>query len=108
MARLVRGSSPGVCLGTVFKGGLHVYTALAPSMQLKAEAALPRPLPPEAHVLPEREHKVISRAFAHLVADLDMPTSASMISATTRPACPPWPASRNGPSWKFPATAIRE
>jgi integrase len=36
-------------------------------------AALPRPLSPEAPVLPEREPKVISRGFARLVADLEMP-----------------------------------
>src|SRR5262245_609172 len=35
-----------------------------------ALVAFPRPLSPEAPVLPEREPKVISRAFARLVADL--------------------------------------
>ena len=37
-------------------------------------ASLPRPLSPEAHVLPEREPKVISRAFARLVKDLGIPS----------------------------------
>lgn len=36
-------------------------------------AALPRPLSLDAPVLPEREPKVISRGFARLVADLEMP-----------------------------------
>jgi integrase len=36
-------------------------------------AALPRPLSPEPPVLPECEPKVISRAFARLVADLEIP-----------------------------------
>jgi integrase len=36
-------------------------------------AAVPRPLSPEAPVLLEREPKVISRGFARLVADLEMP-----------------------------------
>jgi integrase len=39
----------------------------------EAFAALPRPLSPDAPVLPEREPKVISRAFGRLVADLEIP-----------------------------------
>jgi integrase len=39
----------------------------------QAFAALRRPLSPEASVLPEREPKVISRAFGRLVAGLEMP-----------------------------------
>jgi integrase len=35
--------------------------------------ALPRPLSPEASVLPERGSKVLSRGFARLVADLEIP-----------------------------------
>jgi len=38
-----------------------------------ALAALPRPLSPEAPVLPERDPKVITRAFARLVKDLGIP-----------------------------------
>jgi integrase len=38
-----------------------------------ALAALPRPLSPEAPVLPEREPKVLSRAFSRLVKDLKIP-----------------------------------
>ena len=39
-----------------------------------ALAALPRPLSPEAPVLPERNPKVITRAFARLVKDLGIPS----------------------------------
>jgi len=35
--------------------------------------ALPRPLSPEARVLPERDLKVLSRAFARIVSDLKIP-----------------------------------
>lgn len=38
-----------------------------------ALAALPRPLSLEIPVLPEREPKVISRAFSRLVSDLELP-----------------------------------
>ena len=39
----------------------------------EAFATLPRPLSPEASLLPEREPKVVSRAFSRLVADLQIP-----------------------------------
>jgi integrase len=39
----------------------------------EALATLPRPLSPEASLLPEGEPKVISRAFSRLVADLEIP-----------------------------------
>jgi len=39
----------------------------------EAFATLPRPLSPEASLLPEREPKVVSRAFSRLVADLGIP-----------------------------------
>ncbi len=35
--------------------------------------ALPRPLAPDTHVFPEREPKVLTRAFSRLVADLKIP-----------------------------------
>jgi integrase len=39
----------------------------------EALATLPRPLSPEASLLPEREPKVVSRAFSRLVGDLEIP-----------------------------------
>ncbi len=51
-----------------------------------ASAALPRPLSPGAQVLPELEPKVISRAFARLVTDLEIPACGSVTSATTQAA----------------------
>jgi integrase len=39
----------------------------------EALATLPRPLAPEAPVFPERDSKVLTRAFARLVADLGIP-----------------------------------
>jgi integrase len=47
-----------------------------------ALTALPRPLSLETPVLPEREPKVISRAFSRLVADLELPNPAFTTSAT--------------------------
>jgi integrase len=51
----------------------HARTVPMTDTLREALAALPRPLSPGSRVLPERDLKVLSRAFARLVTDLEMP-----------------------------------
>ena len=51
----------------------HARTVPMTDTLREALAALPRPLSPEARVFPEREPKVLTRAFARLVRDLELP-----------------------------------
>ncbi len=51
----------------------HARTVPMTDTLREALAALPRPLSPEARVFPEREPHVLTRAFARLVRDLELP-----------------------------------
>ena len=51
----------------------HARTVPMTDTLREALAALPRPLSPEAGVFPEREPQVLTRAFARLVRDLELP-----------------------------------
>ena len=51
----------------------HARTVPMTDTLREALAALPRPLSPEARVFPEREPAVLTRAFARLVRDLELP-----------------------------------
>jgi integrase len=51
----------------------HARTVPMTDTLREALADLPRPLSPEARVLPERDLRVLSRAFARLVSDLEIP-----------------------------------